>query len=57
MDNVLSIHSKEQKKYQTVRLKIVLNEVYQENWISGKWAVFLDELLVRWYNAYWSLLE
>src|SRR5581483_5052455 len=54
---VLSIRSKEQQKYQTVRLKIILNEVYRENWISGKWAVFLDELLVRWYSAHWNLSE
>src|SRR6202030_3790224 len=53
----ISIQSKTQRKYQTVRAKIELNEAYLTAYFRGDWMVPLDDILVRWFPATWTLAE
>jgi len=55
--DVISIKTKAQRKYQTVRVKIVLTEAYLAAFFRGDWMVPLDNTMVRWFPATWSLAE
>jgi len=45
--DVIAIKTKAQRKYQIVRVKIVLNEAYLAAFFRGVWMVPLDTIMAR----------
>ena len=53
----ISIFKKRQRKFQTVRVKIVLSDYYYNLYQTGIWSLFLGDILVRWFPIEWSLKD
>jgi len=54
---VMELSARKQKKYQTVRVKISLNDAYTNFYRAGDWTTLLGSINVRWFSARWSLSE
>ncbi|GBB85675.1 hypothetical protein RclHR1_12150010 [Rhizophagus clarus] len=53
--NVISISTKRQRKYKTVRCKLVISEFFQN--YEAQWMAPLAGITTRWFLANWNLAE
>ena len=54
---VVSLTQRFHQKYQSIKVKITLNNNFIHAYRSGAWAAPFGNILVRWFPANWSLAE
>jgi hypothetical protein len=55
--NTISLLTRIQRKYQSVRIKIELNDFTYPKYRRGDWTIDLGGIPVRWFPAEWSIKD